>query len=557
MGRASVAIRSALAASRDALANPAIRRVQIAWLAGIAADTAITVTITVLVFQASGPVGVAVLGAARTLPATVSAFFAALPLSHWRPDRLLVGLSIIRGLSAVAMSVVIWTGADQAWLFGIVGVLGVCMTMVRPAHNTILPALARTPAELIAANVSTSTGEAIGTFLGPAAAAVLIATGMPLTVGPVAVLFLLIGVLALAGVRFESVEDQRGPRRGVAGDRPGSRLGRRVLAGFRAAWGRPTTGLVLLGFGLQTGVRGLLATLIVVASVDLLAMGQPGVGVLNSAIGVGGFFGLFAALVLGRSSPRGFSIALAAWGLPIALIGLVPVPAVAVVALGAVGLSNAVLDIVGFTLLQRGCRNEERGPIFAVLEVAAGIGMTIGSLAAPVLIFALGTRGALIATGAILPLAAVVLAWLLDRVGHAEIVPASAIESLKRVPAFRPLPLTSLERLAEGLTPFRFAAQAVLMRKGDYGDRFLLIESGSVEVSDEGRRLQVLGPGSGIGEIALLHGGLRTATVTALTDVEGFAVDALTFQTAVAGPAASAAAAEMAEARLARSRSAE
>ena len=556
MGRASAAIRTALAATRDALANPGIRRVQIAWLAGLAADTAVTVTIAVLVFQASGAVGVALLGAARTVPATISAFFAALPLARWRTDRILVALSFVRGLSAIAMSAVIWTGADHAWLFVIVGVLGVCMTMIRPAHNTILPALARTPAELIAANTSSSTGEAVGTFLGPAAAAVLIASGMPAAVGPVAVLFLLVGIVALAGVQFESVEDQRGPNSATGGWGRDD-VGLRVLAGFRATWKRPTTGLVILGFGLQTLVRGLLATLVVVASIDLLAMGEPGVGVLNAALGIGGFFGLFAALLLGHSSPRGFSIALAAWGLPIALIGAFPVPVVAVLALGGVGLSNAVLDIVGFTLLQRGCRNEERGPIFAVLEVAAGIGMTVGSLAAPALIFAFGPRGALVATGLLLPLSALILAWLFDRVGHSEIVSASAIESLKRVPAFRPLPLTSLERLAEGLTPFRYTAEQVLMRKGEPGDEFLLIESGSVEVSDEGRRLQVLGPGSGIGEIALLKGGVRTATVTALTDVEGFAVDAQTFQAAVAGPAASAAAEEMAAARLARSRLAE
>src|SRR5260221_6754824 len=145
MGSAAVAIRTALTASRDALANPAIRRVQAAWPAGVAADTAVTVTITVLVFQESGRIGVAVLGAARTIPATVSAFFAALPLAQWRPDRLLIGLSVVRGLAAIAMSAVIWTGADHAWLFGIVGVLGIVLTMVRPAQNTILPRLAPTP----------------------------------------------------------------------------------------------------------------------------------------------------------------------------------------------------------------------------------------------------------------------------------------------------------------------------------------------------------------------------------------------------------------------------
>jgi CRP-like cAMP-binding protein len=134
------------------------------------------------------------------------------------------------------------------------------------------------------------------------------------------------------------------------------------------------------------------------------------------------------------------------------------------------------------------------------------------------------------------------------------LVPGATIDSLRRVPAFRALPLTGLERLIAGRTRVTFAAGEVLMRKGDPGDRFLVIEAGSVQVSDGDRVLGTLGPGAGIGEIALLRGGPRTATVTALSEGEALAFDAGTFLAAVAGPAASAAAEQVVEARLERSR---
>jgi CRP-like cAMP-binding protein len=91
------------------------------------------------------------------------------------------------------------------------------------------------------------------------------------------------------------------------------------------------------------------------------------------------------------------------------------------------------------------------------------------------------------------------------------------------------------------------------MEKGAPGDRFLVIESGEVQVTDGDRVLDTLGPGAGIGEIALMRGSPRTATVTALTDVTAQSFEAGLFLAAVRGPAATSAATMLMDERLARS----
>jgi hypothetical protein len=239
-------------------------------------------------------------------------------------------------------------------------------------------------------------------------------------------------------------------------------------------------------------------------------------------------------------------VSLVFWGLPIAIIGVFVEPEVALAAMVVIGVANATYDVALFTIFQRVSGNDERGPVMSVLEGVIGLGAVSGSLLAPALMWAFGTRGALIVAGSILPILAAVI-YL--RIGDAERIThvnEAVVQLLRKVPAFAELPLTAVERVAAGLVPLTAPAGTALMTQGEQGDTFVVVADGEIEVSVDGRPIHRLG------EIALLRRGPRTATVVAVTDVTGYSVDASTFLAAVAGPAAAAVTERMAQANLMR-----
>ncbi len=95
---------------------------------------------------------------------------------------------------------------------------------------------------------------------------------------------------------------------------------------------------------------------------------------------------------------------------------------------------------------------------------------------------------------------------------------AAPPELLRRVPLFYGLDDKYLKRLGDSFTERSFSAGQELVTEGSGGVGFFVIESGEARVSVEGDARRDLGPGDYFGEIALIDGGLRTATVTALSD---------------------------------------
>lgn len=540
---------AALEAVRGVLGNSAIRRLEIAWTAGMAADGAFLVVLLVVAYNAGGALAVGILGAIRVVPWIVSAPFAPQLVVRFQGDRVLAGINVVRSVAAIATTFVVAASLPIELTYVLAAVVAGAGSLVRPIQTALLPALARSPRELVAANVASSMGEGLGTFAGPLLAALLIATTGSVAASVFVAAIFAAAAAAVTGIRFERAVDARG---GITSE---SVRGLRLSDAPAVLRGYPTALVVTSDFAVQSMVRGLLIPLIVVGSIELLHMGDTGVGLLTAAIGLGGLAGAAGALGLhgGSGLGRVFVLALVGWGAPLLLIGVVPAPLIAIAALFATGTSNAMLDVSGFTLMQRDVQNEHRVTVFGAGESLWGTGFLVGSLLAPAIVALFGARGAFIVAGAILPITAIATWRPIVRGSRAEAGAEENLTLLRRNTLFAPLPLTALDRLAESLTAVAFAKGDVVMRKGEPGDFYLLVADGELEVLDEGQLLRTCGPGDGVGEIALLRQVPRTATVVAGTPVRAFVIDAAAFLEAVSGPAAAAVAEGVATTRLASS----
>ena len=93
------------------------------------------------------------------------------------------------------------------------------------------------------------------------------------------------------------------------------------------------------------------------------------------------------------------------------------------------------------------------------------------------------------------------------------------VAALQRVQLFADMDRRQSEQIARLLKERRFAKGETVIREGTGGAAFFLIDSGEAAVSRNGAHLRTLGPGDHFGEIALIDGGPRSATVTATTDL--------------------------------------
>jgi hypothetical protein len=271
----------------------------------------------------------------------------------------------------------------------------------------------------------------------------------------------------------------------------------------------------------QTLTRGALTVLTVVVAIDLLATGEPGVGILNAGIGVGAVVGALGASMLVDTRRLGgwFAVGVALWGVPLLVIGAFPGQGVAFVLLAAVGIGNSLIDLGGFTLLARLAPDEVLARVFGVLESLVAMSTGVGAVLAALAVGQYGVRGALVIVGVLCPVAAAVSWRRLRHLDRSMDVRDRDIAMLQGVPMLTALPLPAIERLARGLEPVVVPVGKTVFDQGDVGDRYFVIESGEAAVIGDGQVVARLGPGEGFGEIALLRRTRRTATVRAESEL--------------------------------------
>jgi MFS family permease len=527
-----------VAAFRGVFRNAALRRIQFAWAASIIGTWAYAIAVVVYAYEQGGAKAVGVVGLVRWVAAAAVSPFAALLGDRYDRRLVMVASDVARFLLIGLAAVAAFSDWSPILIYVIAALVGIAATAFRPAEAALLPTLARTPEELTAANVTSSTIESAGIFLGPAIGGLLLATTSVGTVFLITAGAMLLSAVLLTGV--PSVQEER------AEGREAVSILDELLAGFRAIAGQRRLRLLVGLFGAQTFVDGMLNVLIVVIALELLDTGQAGVGFLNSALGIGGLIGaLAAAALVGRGRlAANFGFGIFIWGLPIALVAVWPNQAFALVLLALVGVGNTLADVSGMTLMQRAAPPDVLARVFGVLESVLLLMIGLGALVAPLLLDWLGTRGALIVAGALLPLL-VIPAWpRLTGIDRAAQIPAAQLDLLRRSQIFAPLPPPTLEQLAESLEEVPIEPGRVVVRQGETGDRFYLVRDGTLQVAINGREVQTLGPGDSFGEIALLRDVPRTASVIARSEGMLYALDRDTFIPAVTGFAQSLSAAE-------------
>ena len=519
------------------VANEDLRRLELAWSGSILGQWGYEVALAVFAYRAGGATAVGLVTLARLLPAAFVAPFAALLGDRFQRRRIMVAADLARALAMAGAAGAVYAGASATVVYALAVVAAVTGTAFAPAQSALLPSLARSPEELTAANATSTTLESVGFFAGPALGGLILAfTSVGAVFALTAALFLW-SALVLGRIRADSRGDAAGEVDSIT---------REALAGFRAILAERRLRLVVGLYGAQTLTAGIMRVLLVVTALRILDLGPSGVGYLNSAVGVGALAGILVLLALIGSSRLGpvFGLGMLLWGVPLVLFGLWPSVAAAVVCFGILGVANTLVDVAGLTLLQRAAPDEVRARVFGVLESVFLGTIGIGAVIAPLLTSAFGPRGALIAAGAGLSVLALLFWRPLGVADTGAAVPESELALLRSIAIFAPLPLLTLEQVASRLSRVRVPAGEVVFRRGDTGDRFYVIGDGEVTVTLDGQPPVPLGPGGYFGEIALLREVPRTATVTARTDVELYALERDVFIAAVTGYAPSAEAAD-------------
>ena len=534
-GRPESRSRASFRALGAVLSSPPLRRLQLAWAGSIVGDWAYLVALGVYAYDQGGAAAVGLVGLIRLIPGALIAPFSASFVDRFRRVAVMVVSDVVRFALMTAAAAVIATDGPAPVVYGLVAVTSATGTVFRPAQAALLPSLVTSPAELTAANVASSTLESVGTFLGPALGGLLLAVTSP------AIVFAANGVTFLwSAVLVLGLRSHDPPRERPSADADARDASSGVMAGIVTIVREPNLRTLVGLYAAQTLVAGALNVLVVVTAFELLDLDEAGVGLLYAAVGVGGLVGGFVALILsarGRLA-RDFALGLVLFGIPLVLVGGVPVAFVAVVALGVLGIGNSIVDVNALTIMQRVVPDAVLGRALGALQGLLRATLGIGALVAPGLVALVGPEWALVVTGAVLPTLALLTRPRLRAIDRETSAP-EATELLRRVSLLGSLPEPVLERLAREATPVRVAAGVPIVREGEVGDRFYVIRSGTVSILG-----RTFGPGAGFGEIALLRDVPRTATASAVTDVELVALEREPFVAAVTGHAPSAAAAD-------------
>ncbi|VXB10377.1 MFS transporter [Aeromicrobium sp. 9AM] len=514
------------------LRNPQVRKVQLAFVGSTLGDWAFATAIVVWAYQEGGAGAVGAYQAVRFVSMTVAGPVGGVIADRVSRKTFMIVSDASRAVLVSAAAITLAVDGPALVVYALAIIAALVGSPFRAAQAGLLPELVESPSDLTAANALAGNLESVMIFAGPAVAGLMIAQWDVQVVFWLNVATFAWSILLLLGIKTRadaaSTEADEEPPEDSAG----------FWSDLTGGFGLVVRDRDLRNVALLSGANGFawggLTVFMVLLATDVLDSGPEGLGYLNSVLGVATVVGGLAILTRLSGSRLGEDMIMGAfgWGLPLLALAAFPSPVTVVAALAVIGLTEPLYALGSETIPQRVAPADTISRVYTVIDVSLVAPMALSSLLAPWLVDELGLRAAIAIAGGLVVVVAL-SRWSQMRDFDRRHAPPPALDLLHDVPVFAELPASALERLARSSERVQVPSGSVVLTEGDSSDRFFVIASGAVEVTQGGRLLRTEGPGEFFGEIGLLRDVPRTATVTAAADCEFLVVERADFLAAV------------------------
>jgi len=501
---------------RDALRQRDLRLLLAVFLIDQVGSWSYIVVISVYLFERTHSTQwLALLGVCRWGPSLLLASYGGVLADRYPRVAVMTASALASGVLMAGMAVAVGTRAPAGFVLALCALSSVAGTPYQPAANALKPDLVGEK-DLAAANSLFSALENLVVVAGPAIGGVLLLTGRPVIAVAINAASFLLAAAMLTRLRVRS----RG-----SGEDEGSTL-RELTAGFRALGAQPVALAVILFCALDSAVYGASTVLYVPMSVQL-GTGTSGYSYLLAASALGGLLGAGLANRLSGASRLAPVImgSICVQALPFAATIPLHTPWLAAVLQVISGAGMIVVDVLALTTLQRDLAGHLLGRVMGAFETVILSGILLASLVAGVLLAHARLDLVLILVGAGIPVIALTGLPALLRADRISAATAERlrplVDLLSRLDLLAGSDRGTLERLAAAAAQVRLAAGSTVIRQGDEADALWVLASGELAVSVAGPPPRALAPVTApgyVGELGLLHGIARTATVLASQD---------------------------------------
>jgi MFS family permease len=539
---------------RDALRHRDLRLLIGSFLVDQIGSWSYVVVISVYIFDRTHSTQwLAAAGVCRWAPGLLLASYGGVVADRYQRTTVMIVSALAAAVLMTGMAVVVVTNAPVVLVLVLLALSAAALAPYQPAAGALTPDIVGEQ-DLAAANSIFAALENLVVVVGPGIGGLLLLTGRPVIGVAINAASFLIAAGVTARLRVRST--------GGAGD--GNAL-QQLAAGLKTLRAQPVAVAVILFCALDSAVYGASTVLYVPLSIRL-GTGPNGYSYLLAGAALGGVLGAGLANRLSGASRLAPVImgSICLQALP--FLATVPVrwPALAGALQVVSGTGMIIVDVLAITVLQRDLPRDVLSRVLGIFDTVVLAGILLASLGAGILLAHADVNVALVAVGVGIP--ALGLAGLRTLV-RADRTSAAVAERLRpRVELLATLDLlagadrNTLERLAAAAEEVVLPAGRVVIREGDEPDALWILVRGELSVSASGdgqgpRELPpVTAPGY-VGELGLLHGIPRTATVRTSQECTLLRIDGQEFVSALEAGRPSASLLSVAGARMARTQS--